>query len=307
MNVSNLFCQTSRRHRSHGSRRYNKHEIHNISFDGLLPFVNLQLGLHHIRTRLYSLPSKTLHVLYESTLTLHFTDVGSPEHRLQGMILDISSNRLLKAVKVCDSIETKNRPFLKIKFANKGIDALNLSNILNQKPVQSNIPPYFEYKESPCISYSYTSSVATKIFNYKTSLQQIDFQSLSQNPLPCSCSGSDFLDAPCGHIVTGDLNIVRNDKLRDLLRKGPKYREPVSFSWHQNFDIIMDACEAYARRWTKKDDVELDTLFDWIKSIGDVLKRSYRRLKHSVNTRHESILVTLMLSQSFPVSMITLS
>ena len=47
-------------------------------------------SLHHIRTRLYSLPLKTLHVLYESTLTLHFTNVGSPEHRLQGIILDIS-------------------------------------------------------------------------------------------------------------------------------------------------------------------------------------------------------------------------
>ena len=215
--------------------------------------------------------------------------VRSPEHRLQGIILDISSNRLFKAVRVCGSIETKNRPFLKIKFANKGIDALNLSNILNQKSVQSNIPPYFEYKESPCISYSYTSSVATKIFNYKTSLQQIDFQSLSQNPLPCSCSGSEFLYAPCGHIVTGDLNIVRHDKLRDLLRKGPKYREPVSFSWHQNFDIIMDACEAYARRWAKKEDVEHNTLSEWISSIGDVLKRRIRRLKHSINTRHESI------------------
>ena len=53
-------------------------------------------------------------------------NVGSPEHRLQGVILDISSNRLFKAVRVCDSIEKKNRPFLKIKFANKGIDALNL-------------------------------------------------------------------------------------------------------------------------------------------------------------------------------------
>ena len=131
VNVLNLFGRTSRRHRSHGSRRYNKPEIHNVSFDGLLPFVNLQLGLHHIRTRLYSLPLKTLHVLYESTLTLHFTDVGSPEHRLQGIILDISSNRLFKVVRVCDSIKTKNRPFLKIKFANGGIDALNLSNILN--------------------------------------------------------------------------------------------------------------------------------------------------------------------------------
>ena len=151
VNVLNLFDQTRRWHRSHGSRRYKKPEIRNVSFDGLMPFVNLQLGLHHIRTRLYSLPLKTLHVLYEYTLTLHFTDVGSPEHRLQGIILDISSNRLFKVVRLCDSIETKNRPFLKIKFAKKGIDALNLRNILNQKSVQSNIPPYLEYKESPCI------------------------------------------------------------------------------------------------------------------------------------------------------------
>ena len=86
VNVLNIFYRTSRRHRSHDSRRYNKPEIHNASFDGLLPFVNLQLGLHHIRTRLYSLPLKTLHVLYESTLTLHITDAGSPEHRLQGII-----------------------------------------------------------------------------------------------------------------------------------------------------------------------------------------------------------------------------
>ena len=40
VNVLNLFDRTSRRPRSHGSRRYNKPEIHDVSFDGLLPFVN---------------------------------------------------------------------------------------------------------------------------------------------------------------------------------------------------------------------------------------------------------------------------
>ena len=102
VNVLNLFDRTSRKHRSHGTRKYNKPEIHNFSFDGLLPFVNLQLGLHHIRTRLYSLPLNMPHDLYESTLTLHFADAASPEHRLQGIILDISTNRPFKAVRVCD-------------------------------------------------------------------------------------------------------------------------------------------------------------------------------------------------------------
>ena len=51
----------------------------------------------------------------------------------------------------------------------------------------------------------------------------------------------------------------------------------------------MDICEAYARQWAKKKDVELDTLSEWIKSIGEVVKRRLRRLKHSVNTRSDSI------------------
>ena len=63
----------------------------------------------------------------------------------------------------------------------------------------------------------------------------------------------------------------------------------LTFSWHHNFDIIMDACEVYARQWAKKEDVELDTLSEWIKSIGDVVKRRIRGVKHSVNTRSESI------------------
>ena len=70
-----------------------------------------------------------------------------------------------------------------------------------------------------------------------------------------------------------------------------KYRDSVSYSWYQNFGIIMDACEEYARRWAKKEYVDVDTLSEWIiiKSIADVLTRRIRRLKHSVNTRHESI------------------
>ena len=73
------------------------------------------------------------------------------------------------------------------------------------------------------------------------------------------------------------------------MHKGPKCRKPVLFLWHQNFDIIMDACEEYARRWAKKEDVEVDALSEWAKSIADLLKRRVRRIKCSVNTRHESI------------------
>ena len=94
---------------------------------------------------------KMLDDLYESTLTLHFIEVASAEYRFQGGILYIFSNRLFKAVRLGEPTETRNRPFMKGRFANKGIDALNLRNMLNQKSVQSTIPPYFQYKDSTCI------------------------------------------------------------------------------------------------------------------------------------------------------------
>ena len=31
---------------------------------------------------------------------------------------------------------------------------------------------------------------------------------------------------PAGLMVTGDLNIIQNQQLKDLISKGPKYREP---------------------------------------------------------------------------------
>ena len=206
------------------------------------------------------------------------------------------------------TFKNKEPPFLNVKFANKGIGALNLSNMLNQQSVQSKIPPYFQFKESPSISYSYTRSVASKIFkHFKASLQQIDFDGLSQNPTPCSCCDSEFLNAPCGHIVTGDLSIFRNQNLKDVLRKGPKYREPVSYSWHQNFNIIMDACEEYARRWTKKEDVK-STLFPSGFSRSPMFWNVEFDDLNALSTPDTSpFSVTLRLSENFPVSMRTLS
>ena len=107
--------------------------------------------------------------------------------------------------------------------------------------------------------------------------------------------------------MTGDLSIVRNQKLKDVLRKGPKYREPVSFSWHQNFNIIMDACDEYARRRAKKENVEIDTLSEWVKSITDVLKRKFDDLNALSTPDTSRFSVTLRLSENFPVSMRTLS
>jgi hypothetical protein len=147
------------------------------------------------------------------------------------MIMDVAHHRLFKSPQINDNNPETCRQFLKLKFSNKGIDAVNLSNILRHGKVQSCIPEYFKAKSTLCISYKYTPTIASQLFNYKPTLKCIDIEHLLQNPPTCSYSSSPFNYQPAGHVITGDDNIVRNEELKLLILKGPKFREPRSFKW----------------------------------------------------------------------------
>ena len=99
-----------------------------------------------------------------------------------------------------------------------------------------------------------------------------------------------FLYALCGHVVTGDLSIVQNEKLRNLLSQKPEI---------QGACLIFIAPEVwyyYGFMWSvfqamgQERGCRTRQFFsEWIKSIGGVVPRRIRRLKYSVNTRYESI------------------
>ena len=86
--------------------------------------------------------------------------------KLELSLGDVASFRLFKPVR-SEPFHDNNRKFLHIPFANKGIDAINISNILNRKEVVKEIPPYFKNQSVPIVSYCYTNSIGRKIFNYK--------------------------------------------------------------------------------------------------------------------------------------------
>ena len=113
--------------------------------------------------------------------------------------------------------------------------AININNIIHHKDVTKSIPAYFKHQSAPKISYAYTRPIASNIFNYKLSLQDWRFTNHDVHTPSCFCSSSQFLYSPAGYIVSGDLNIIQNQLLRDLIYKGPTYREPNSFSWRYNF------------------------------------------------------------------------
>ena len=59
----------------------------------------------------------------------------------------------------------------------------------------------------------------------------------------CACKQSNFLYQPLGHVITGDLRVIKNKKLRNLIAKGPNYREQNNIDW--------DLCHKLMHGWYK--------------------------------------------------------
>ena len=68
---------------------------------------------------------------------------------------------------------------MKIKFLNKAVDAIDLPALLRSTSVTDKIPVYFRDKEPAIVSYEYTSTVASKLFNFGPALQIWMFLNIS--------------------------------------------------------------------------------------------------------------------------------
>ena len=89
--------------------------------------------------------------------------------------------------------------------------------------------------------YTYDPPFSKFAFNYAKTLKAIDTIEALNSALntTCDCNRSPFQYAPTGHIVTGNLDIVDNHELKDVLRKGTKYRIPTTTNWEKiKFDFL---------------------------------------------------------------------
>ena len=84
---------------------------------------------------------------------------------------------------------------------------------------------------------------------------------------------------PYGHVIPGDLSIIPNFKLRDLIAKGPKYREPCKVDWDKNLSLLCEAVDQYALQWAKREIVELSVLSSWKEMVKGQIEERISKLK----------------------------
>ena len=109
------------------------------------------------------------------------------------------------------------------------MEKVRLSKIFNSPEIIQLLPLKIQAEEHiPVVSYKLCGTIRNKILNYKETVSSIyvdEDVSFVTNSDECNCQNSVFCDPLHKHIVTGDLRIVENKKLRCLLTKGSNFRE----------------------------------------------------------------------------------
>ena len=225
----------------------------------LVDMIDQPEGVHKINTILFSVSIPQLCVLQESALESDNYHFSYAEYREVAIILDIANYRLFKPVRSDVAVDPP-KYFMKVKFMNKAIDAINHPAILASKSVAKRIPVYFRNKEPPIISYEYTNTVVSKLLNFASILSNLDITNYFSSPHSCQCETSKFCYKPHGHIITGDVVVIDNVKLKELVSKGPRYRESNKINWNAKEKMLFESADLYAERRAKREQVNLKYL-----------------------------------------------
>ena len=92
------------------------------------------------------------------------------------------------------------------------------------------------------VYFTFTETIGQSSINYGKFIKTLRIDIVKDILEPdCACLSSPFLYGPCRHVVSGDLNIISNSEIRDLMKIGAKYREPVTQPWSCIRSSIVDS------------------------------------------------------------------
>ena len=65
--------------------------------------------------------------------------------------------------------------------------------------------------------------------------------------------------------------VIENVKLRELVAKGPKHREPNKINWKSTKTRALDCTDLYANQWSKREQVDLKYVSEWKDRIKELV------------------------------------
>ena len=271
---------------SRGLNRKGNTRLNHVEFlstlDNML-IENLKDSLNFIRMSLSSMKKSELKLLGDNLNDLLLNKpIDFPFTQWYMVALDIIDCRIYKKP-VSKPKRSPPSNILHIHFKNKGIEMVNLSSILYNAEVVDTIPSSAKTFCPPTIVYTLESPISTKIFNFNKFVTSLNVENIvkDNSVLPCQCASSPFSDEHHKHIISGDLRLIKNNKLRKLFAKGPKYRESKFIDWNSVEKTLVESVKNCAKAWCEKNRKSEKYLRLWITTVTEKIKSKISFLKVS--------------------------
>ena len=163
------------------------------------------------------------------------------------------------------------------------IEKLNISALLHKQELQDTLPRCVRDQGEPTMVYKYKPTIRNKLFNYKETIT--NFKHDNTNEVGCSCSGSQFIDTNHRHVVTGNLLIIKNKKLRELFRKGPNYRQKQTMNWKAAISSLKEDIDGFVKKWSNKVKMPLEYFTEWKVKLLEIIHKERKVLKGKIKCR----------------------
>lgn len=225
-----------------------------------------------------------------SLITLDHDD----NHQVHGIIKDLCLHKMNIIFKR-SNIEYKKseKPKILVRFNNTLMNYLNISNIIKQSSVKQEWPSFKSntiQTSTPMLIFKYNAPIGTKIFNYRQSIENIDITNHTNSNHKCECENSPYMDIHHKHILTGNLDIIENIRLRELLRKGPKFRTPMKHNIDIILEDLLDALLNYTEKIALNNKLNNDVFNNWINKIITLTQEKYNEIKNNIHFTYNKFL-----------------
>lgn len=278
----------SRRTKKGGSRRNQRHNadanFNAITFMDSLSIIQLdnnQFFINYVRNSIKSLNKEHTKDLFLH-LCICINEQNEHYHRYKENIYftylpylakDISFAKL-KSMYNCKKTTDKPKHFLVLKFNNKLLDSMNFNSIIHSKEIFKHFPQVQdENMKFPTVSYKYSHTIRPKITNYRQVIEK------GITPLDCDCHLYSDQYKVENHVFTGNLDIVGNNELRTLMKKGLNHRETPTTSNSTIYKAIVNGVDIYINYISGKTNMPITNFLPWKTVFLQKIKSKLDKLK----------------------------
>ena len=167
--------------------------------------------------------------------------------------------------------------YFNIPFLHSAIEKVGVEGLLGSKNIKAHLPNIAR-NVNVRTTYSYGPTIGRKIFNYNKTLNNLEKKDLFEDVCDCRDNYSAFVYEPHGHVHTGNLGIIKNVKLKDVMSKGAKFRLTPSISKSKILATLKTSIEKLRKKLSRKCKLKEINFEMWFDILWKSIKNRCRTL-----------------------------